>query len=110
MATTASTGKKTNVDLAEALLLESGALSIMLDDAGDQPLFEPLPGESPLWDEVVLTGIFDAAGPNRVIDSLEQLSHDIAAQVDASRTWLSAVEDKDCERMDDALSADRMRQ
>ena len=31
--------KKTNVDLAEALLLESGALSIMLDDAGDQPLF-----------------------------------------------------------------------
>ena len=90
--------KKTNVDLAEALLLESGALSIMLDDAGDQPLFEPLPGESPLWDEVVLTGIFDATTEQGNRQALEQLSHDIAAQVDASRTWLSAVEDKDWER------------
>lgn len=90
--------KKTNVDLAEALLLESGALSIMLDDAGDQPLFEPLPGESPLWDEVVLTGIFDAASAQGNKQALEQLSHDIAAQVDASRTWLSAVDDKDWER------------
>ncbi|MCG3881398.1 50S ribosomal protein L11 methyltransferase [Psychrobacter sp. Ps3] len=90
--------KKTNVDLAEALLLESGALSIMLDDAGDQPLFEPLPGESPLWDEVVLTGIFDASTEQGNRQALEQLIHDIAAQVDASRTWLSAVEDKDWER------------
>ncbi|MGM8884982.1 50S ribosomal protein L11 methyltransferase [Psychrobacter sp. 1U2] len=90
--------KKTNVDLAEALLLESGALSIMLDDAGDQPLFEPLPGESPLWDEVVLTGIFDASSEQGNKQALEQLSHDIAAQVDASRTWLSAVDDKDWER------------
>ncbi|MGM8871604.1 50S ribosomal protein L11 methyltransferase [Psychrobacter sp. 2Y5] len=89
---------KTNVDLAEALLLESGALSIMLDDAGDQPLFEPLPGESPLWDEVVLTGIFDAASAQGNKQALEQLSHDIAAQVNASRTWLSAVDDKDWER------------
>ena len=70
--------KKTNVDLAEALLLESGALSIMLDDAGDQPLFEPLPGESPLWDEVVLTGIFDATTEQGNRQALEQLSHDIA--------------------------------
>ena len=90
--------EKDNVDLAEALLLEAGALSIALDDAGDQPLFEPLPGESPLWDEVILTGLFDAtteAGNRHVI---EQLSHEIAAQVDARRTWVSAVEDKDWER------------
>lgn len=90
--------KKTNVDLTEALLLESGALSIMLDDAGDQPLFEPLPGESPLWDEVVLTGIFDASSEQGSKQALEKLSHDIAAQVDASRIWLSAVDDKDWER------------
>ena len=35
--------EKANVDLAEALLLEAGALSIALDDAGDQPLFEKSP-------------------------------------------------------------------
>ena len=88
--------EKANVDLAEALLLEAGALSISLDDAGDQPLFEPLPGQSPLWDEVIITGLFDNDTESR--QAVEQLSHDIAAQVHASRLWLSAVDDKDWER------------
>ena len=37
--------EKSQAELAEALMLEADALSISLDDAGDQPLFEPLPGE-----------------------------------------------------------------
>ena len=90
--------EKANVDLAEALLLEAGALSIALDDAGDQPLFEPLPGESPLWDEVILTGLFDATTDAGNRQAVEQLSHEIAAQVQATRVWLSAVDDKDWER------------
>lgn len=90
--------EKENVDFAEALLLEAGALSIALNDAGDQPLFEPLPGESPLWDEVILTGLFDATTDIGSHQAVEQLSHEIAVQVHASRTWLSAVEDKDWER------------
>lgn len=90
--------EKANVELAETLLLEADALSIALDDAGDQPLFEPLPGESPLWDEVILTGLFDATTEGGSLQAIEQLSHDIAAQVHASRVWLSAVEDKDWER------------
>ena len=90
--------EKDNVDLAEALLLEAGALSIALDDAGDQPLFEPLPGESPLWDEVILTGLFDASTDAGNRQAIEQLSHEIGAQVQASRTWVSAVDDKDWER------------
>ncbi|WP_201585113.1 50S ribosomal protein L11 methyltransferase [Psychrobacter jeotgali] len=90
--------EKKDVDLAEALLLEAGALSIVLEDAGDQPLFEPLPGESPLWDEVVLTGIFDATTETGSRQAVESLSHEIAAQVQASRIWLSALEDKDWER------------
>lgn len=90
--------EKANVDLAEALLLEAGCLSIALDDAGDQPLFEPLPGESPLWDEVILTALFDANEASGSRQALEALSHEIAAQVQASRVWLSAVEDRDWER------------
>ncbi|GAF58441.1 LOW QUALITY PROTEIN: ribosomal protein L11 methyltransferase [Psychrobacter sp. JCM 18903] len=90
--------EKANVDLAEALLLEAGALSIALDDAGDQPLFEPLPGESPLWDEVILTGLFDATTDAGSRQAVEQLSHEIAAQVQATRIWLTAVDDKDWER------------
>ena len=33
--------EKANVDLAEALLLEAGALSIALDDAGDHLYLSP---------------------------------------------------------------------
>lgn len=90
--------KKQEVDLAESLLLEAGALSIALDDAGDQPLFEPLPGESPLWDDVILTALFDANAENGHHQAIEALSHEIAAEVDASRIWISAVDDKDWER------------
>ena len=90
--------EKDNVDLADALILKKDKLSIALDDAGDQPLFEPLPGESPLWDEVILTGLFDANTDTGNRQLLEKLSHEIGAQVQASRTWVSAVDDKDWER------------
>lgn len=46
------------VEAAETLLTELGAASIVLDDAADQPLLEPLPGEMPLWDQVIVTGLF----------------------------------------------------
>jgi len=36
-----------------------GALSVSLDDAGDQPLFEPPPGETPLWSLTRVTGLFE---------------------------------------------------
>ncbi len=36
--------EKSQVELAESLLMEYEALSIMLMDAGDQPLFEPALG------------------------------------------------------------------
>lgn len=86
--------EKLQVDLAEALLMEANAVSIVLEDAGDQPLFEPLPGESPLWDEVILTGIFAVDAGH----DFETLSHEIASQVAASRVWLTQVADKDWER------------
>lgn len=83
---------KSQADMAETWLLEAEALSISLDDAGDQPLFEPLPGESPLWDDVIITGLFDTTV------NLETLSQDLAQQVTATRVWTSAVDDKDWER------------
>lgn len=36
-----------------------GALSVSLDDAGDQPLFEPPPGETPLWNLTKVTGLYE---------------------------------------------------
>lgn len=45
---------------AETLLEALGALSVTLEDAADQPLLEPAPGETPVWEEACVTGLFDA--------------------------------------------------
>jgi ribosomal protein L11 methyltransferase len=45
-------------ELVELLLEELGAVSISLRDAGDNPLLEPKPGETPVWPSVVLTALF----------------------------------------------------
>lgn len=92
MATTAYQCEKSQAELAETLMLEADALSISLDDAGDQPLFEPLPGESPLWDDVIITALFDTSV------NLEYISQSIAEQVIATHVWQSNVDDKDWER------------
>ncbi|WP_018233574.1 50S ribosomal protein L11 methyltransferase [Thioalkalivibrio thiocyanodenitrificans] len=42
----------------EDLFLELGALSTSLEDAGDHPLLEPLPGETPVWPEAAVSGLF----------------------------------------------------
>ena len=55
--------------LAEAVadwLEEQGATAVSLEDAKDQPLLEPPPGATPLWQEVVVSGLFpfdDALAP-----------------------------------------------
>jgi ribosomal protein L11 methyltransferase len=45
------------VDFTETLLMSLGAVSVTLDDAEDQALLEP-PGETPLWNKVIVTGIY----------------------------------------------------
>jgi len=44
----------------EDALLQVGALAVTLADAGDQPVLEPAPGETPLWTQTCVTGLFDA--------------------------------------------------
>jgi ribosomal protein L11 methyltransferase len=45
----------------EDALLAAGACSITLEDAGDDPVLEPPPGETPLWPRVRIKALFDAA-------------------------------------------------
>jgi ribosomal protein L11 methyltransferase len=52
---------RTTRDQAEALedlLLETGAVSVTLLDAEDEPLFEPGVGETPLWQELLVNSLF----------------------------------------------------
>jgi len=43
----------------EDALLNAGALSVTYTDAADQPLLEPAPGETPIWQQVRLLGLFN---------------------------------------------------
>ncbi|MCU0767256.1 MAG: 50S ribosomal protein L11 methyltransferase [Gammaproteobacteria bacterium] len=48
----------------ESALAAIGALSVTLGDAADEPVLEPAPGETPLWRDTVVTGLFEeGAGP-----------------------------------------------
>lgn len=44
----------------EDALLQAGAMVVTLQDAGEQPILEPLPGEAPLWSRTRVTGLFEA--------------------------------------------------
>ncbi|GIX21935.1 MAG: ribosomal protein L11 methyltransferase [Gammaproteobacteria bacterium] len=46
---------------AEALLETLGALALTVRDAGDDPVFEPPPGQTPLWAACRLDALFPAA-------------------------------------------------
>lgn len=57
----------------EQALLEAGAASVTLSDAGDHPVLEPAPGETPLWPQVRVTGLFSAdTDPGPVRNRLQQ--------------------------------------
>jgi ribosomal protein L11 methyltransferase len=48
------------VESLEDSLLASGAASVTFEDNADQPILEPGLGETPLWDNVKITGLFEA--------------------------------------------------
>ena len=43
----------------ETILLEAGALSVTLKDGADEPILEPEIGSTPLWENAIITGLFD---------------------------------------------------
>jgi ribosomal protein L11 methyltransferase len=50
--------EKLNPDSVEEIFARHGAQSITLTDAGDKALLEPGPGETPMWSEIRITGLF----------------------------------------------------
>jgi len=72
---TFNTNKETAPVLSDALS-NLGAASVTLQDAADQPLLEPGVGETPLWQQVIVTGLFS---PELDIDGIiHALSETIA--------------------------------
>lgn len=64
----------------EDALLAAGASSITLEDEGDDPVLEPLPGTTPLWPRVRLKALFDgAADPEELLRTVSaELSGELA--------------------------------
>lgn len=51
---------ETHLDEVEELLWILGAVSVTVVDAGDEPLYEPAPQETPVWRLNKVEGLFDA--------------------------------------------------
>jgi len=79
----------------EDALLEAGACSVTLSDAGDDPVLEPGPGETPLWSRTEVTGLFAGdADPQAIRASL--LASLDAEALPAHR--IESLEDREWER------------
>lgn len=88
-------------EFAEEILLSHGALAVSFIDAEDDPVLEPGPGETPLWNNTVALGLFaDTTEPAPIEAALqEQLpdgasiacSRELIEDQDWVRVWL-----KDC--------------
>lgn len=92
----------TTKDDAEALsdlLSEAGAAAVTMQDAADQPLYEPPPGATPLWQLTNVVGLFEEGFDAAVI--LSQLRKAWPRQLPDHRSEM--LEDQDWERawMDD---------
>jgi len=82
---------KQSADPISDALTELGSLSVTYEDAADQPLFEPPPGETPLWSDTLITGLFEADSD---MDSISQaLTRQYNQHITAIRSEI--LEDKD---------------
>ena len=84
-------------ELLSELLSASGAVSVTFEDAADQPILEPLPGETDLWSRTQVSGLFAAhVDAAQVLGALRRGLEDPGLQAtvttlddqDWERTWM----------------------
>ena len=75
-----------NPDSVEEVFARHGAHSVTLSDGGDQPVLEPAPGETPLWSETRITGLFSSDA------DLAALARDLVASFSLTQLPVHRVE------------------
>ncbi|MGE3319080.1 MAG: 50S ribosomal protein L11 methyltransferase [Candidatus Berkiella sp.] len=82
-------------DACSELLEKLGALAVSYFDGANEPLLEPLPGTTPLWNKVKVVGLFEAGADlshlrKTLFDFLPDLSLQVSTLADQewSRVWL----------------------
>ena len=83
------------VEALEAWLFERGALAVTLEDNANEPLLEPGPGETPLWQNVVLTALFTSDVDLSSIRAVLPLT----LLAENSKSELSRLEDREWTRV-----------
>lgn len=72
----------------EERMLSSGALSVTLQDNADQPIFEPALGETPLWRDTRVTGLFEADCNTSAIEmTLRSMCNNLYWHVLENKDW-----------------------
>ena len=82
----------TNLSNQLALL---GAQALTLQDAGDQPIYEPTPDTPRLWQKTIVTGLFDS---NQPMDGIVEYLQKQQALGFLESFQLQSLEDEDWER------------
>lgn len=85
------------LEVIEQTLLDCGAIAVSLEDAGDTPILEPKPGQTPLWPRMRVRALFEAGAatadvrarlharlPSGIVSVVEPL-----ADEDWTRAWLA---------------------
>ncbi|WP_290539244.1 MULTISPECIES: 50S ribosomal protein L11 methyltransferase [Alcanivorax] len=69
-----------HADAFQSALEDMGACAVTLTDGADQPVFEPPPGARPLWQNTVVSALFDAdRDPALILAALQQQGLDAQA-------------------------------
>ena len=80
----------------EGILLSLGAVCITMCDAQDSPIYEPTPGESPVWPHMTMTGMFQQ---NRQGEDLYEELLEILPDHQSATARRSVLEDQNWERV-----------
>jgi ribosomal protein L11 methyltransferase len=82
-----------SVETLEDLMLATGAVAVTMEDNADQPVLEPNLGETPLWRQTRLTGLYPAD-----VDMDEVLQAFPSQLLQQTNQRVEILEDKDWER------------
>ena len=88
-----------HAEVLEEFLLAAGANAVTLEDGDDQPLFEPIRGTTPLWQQTRITGLFDAEQDSEaMIQALQNGWASVFPDQAFPSPRIEILEDKDWER------------
>ncbi|TDR23312.1 50S ribosomal protein L11 methyltransferase [Marinicella litoralis] len=76
---------KQQAESVDQTLTDSGAVGVTYVDAKDAPIYEPKPGETPLWDHIKLIGLFD---DESLMDSASEQLSSLFPQLEQLKTQL----------------------